>query len=157
VERRNLKRLTVGSKLPIIITKLEKLRVKKMFKLSNRSKENLEGVDKRIIEIVELALTISVIDFGIPKYGGLRTAGDQRTMFKKGASKCDGIEKKSAHQSGLAFDIFAYVDGSASWDRYHMTQLAAAILQSAALLGYGLEWGGLWRNYVDMPHFQLKE
>jgi hypothetical protein len=33
VERRNLKRLTVGSKLPIIITNLEKLRVKKMKEL----------------------------------------------------------------------------------------------------------------------------
>ena len=127
-----------------------------MFKLSNRSQERLKGVDPRIINIVELALTISIIDFGIPEHGGFRDAGAQRLLFQKGVSKCDGIEKKSSHQSGMAFDVFAYVDGKASWDRYHLTQVAAAILQAASLLGYGLEWGGLWKNYTDMPHFQLK-
>lgn len=126
------------------------------FKLGNRSKERLKGVDKRIIRIVKLALAITIIDFGIPQYGGLRTTGQQRELFKKKVSKCDGITNESAHQSGLAFDVFAYVDGSASWDRYHLTQVAAAILQAAGMLGYELEWGGLWKNYVDMPHFQLK-
>ena len=127
------------------------------FKLGSKSKERLKGVDKRIIEILDLALTITIIDFGIPAYGGLRDAGTQRLLFAKGVSKCDGIKNKSAHQSGLAFDIFAYVDGGASWDSYRLTQCAAAILQAASLLGYELEWGGLYRGFVDMPHFQLKE
>ena len=126
------------------------------FKLSNTSQLRLVGVDARIVKTIQLALTISAIDFGIPQHGGLRDAGTQRELFKKKVSKCDGIESKSSHQSGLAFDVYAYVDGAASWDRYHLTQVAAAILQSASLLGYELEWGGLWKNYVDMPHFQLK-
>ena len=85
---------------------------KMTFKLSERSQERLKGVDNRIFNIVELALTISHIDFGIPKYGGLRTAADQRNLFTSGngVTKCDGIEIKSEHQSGLAFDIYAYVD-----------------------------------------------
>jgi len=126
------------------------------FKLSNRSKGRLAGVDKRILSIVALALTITAIDFGIPQHGGLRTTGEQRDLFEKKVSKCDGIENKSAHQSGLAFDIYAYVDGAASWDRYHLTQVAAAILQASGMLGYELQWGGLWKDYVDMPHFELK-
>jgi len=127
------------------------------FKLSSKSKERLTGVDARIIKIVDLALTITHIDFGVPYCGGLRTEADQKALFSNGTSKCDGVKNKSAHQSGLAFDIYAYVDGKASWDRYHLTQVAAAILQAASLLGYELEWGGLWRNFVDMPHFQLKD
>lgn len=126
------------------------------FKLSNRSKERLEGVDPRINAIIELALTISIIDFGIPQHGGLRTTGEQRELFRKKVSKYDGIEKKSAHQSGLAFDVFAYVDGKATWDRYQLTQVAAAMLQAAGMLGFELQWGGLWKSYVDMPHFELK-
>jgi peptidoglycan L-alanyl-D-glutamate endopeptidase CwlK len=127
------------------------------FKLSARSYERLKGVDNRIFSIIELALTITAIDFGIPKYGGLRTAVDQRNLFKAGSTKCDGIEIKSEHQSGFAFDIYAYVDGKASWDRSHLTQVAAAILQAAALLGYPLAWGGLWKSWQDMPHFQLED
>ena len=128
-----------------------------MFKLSNRSKERLTGVDARITEIIKLALSISVIDFGIPEHGGLRDAGTQRLLFQKKVSKCDGIENKSAHQSGLAFDVYAYVDGKASWDRYHLTQVAAAMLQSAAMLGYQLRWGGLFKSFVDMPHFEIRD
>ena len=127
------------------------------FKLSASSQERLNGVDNRILNIIELALTITHVDFGIPKYGGLRDAATQRNIFKTGATKCDGIEIKSEHQSGLAFDIYAYVDGKASWDRYHLTQVAAAILQAAALLGYPLTWGGNWRSWQDMPHFQLED
>ena len=127
------------------------------FKLSARSYERLKGVDNRIFNIIELALTITAIDFGIPQHGGLRTTADQRNLFKTGVTKCDGIENKSEHQSGLAFDIYAYVDGKASWDRYHLTQVAAALLQAAALLGYPLTWGGLWKSWQDMPHFQLED
>lgn len=127
------------------------------FKLSARSQERLNGVDNRIFNIIEVALTITQVDFGIPNLGGLRTAADQRNLFKTGATKCDGIEIKSEHQSGLAFDVYAYVDGKASWDRYHLTQVAAAILQAAALLGYPLTWGGNWRSWQDLPHFQLED
>ena len=148
-------KLTPDGILIIEIPNLDHLRIKKMFKLGNKSKERLKGVDPRIIEIIELALTISVIDFGIPQYGGLRTLPTQKLLFDKKVSPCDGINNKSMHQSGLAFDVFAYVDGAASWDRYQLTQVAAAILQAASMLGYALSWGGLWRN-TDMPHFQLE-
>ena len=67
------------------------------------------------------------------------------------------LKAPEVHQSGLAFDIYAYVDGKASWDRYHLTQVAAALLQAAALLGYPLTWGGNWKSWQDMPHFQLEE
>lgn len=128
-----------------------------MFKLSNTSKKNLEGVNPKLLEIIDYALTISKIDFGIPNLGGLRTPEEQFALFEAGLSQLDGINKKSYHQSGNAFDIFAYVDGKASWDSFHLTSVAAAILQSASHFGYKLEWGGLWRNFIDLPHFQLVE
>lgn len=145
-----------NGELPIIILNLDRLRVDKMsFKLSENSINNLSGVDDRIVKILELALTISIIDFGIPRYGGRRTKIIQKRLFDKGLSKCDGTKIKSKHQLSIAFDVFAYVDGKASWDRYHLTQVATAILQAASMLGYGLEWGGLWKNFTDMPHFEL--
>ena len=144
---------TVNGKLPLIITNIEHL---KMYKLSSKSKERLEGVDQRLIKVIDLALTITNIDFGIPGDGGLRTAERQKELFDKKVSKCDGYINKSYHQTGKAFDVYAYVHGKASWDRNHLTQVAAAILQAAGMLGYAVEWGGLWKGFTDMPHFQIK-
>jgi hypothetical protein len=37
-----------------------------------------------------------------------RSTEEQQAMFKKGASKLDGIKKRSAHQDSLAMDIDLY-------------------------------------------------
>ena len=126
-----------------------------MFRLSNTSKKRLEGVDSRIHQIIDLALTLSKVDFGIPEYGGVRTEIEQHKLFTKGVSKCDGRYKRSVHQDGGAFDVFAYVDGRATWDIVYMAQVACAVLQSANILGHKLKWGGLWVDFIDTPHFEL--
>ena len=126
-----------------------------MFKLSNTSKQRREGVDPRLIEISDLAIQITVVDFGHPADGGLRSAERQNDMYYMGLSKCDGYKRLSKHQSGKALDVYAYVDGKASWDTEHLAMVAAAFLQAACMLGYELEWGGLWTSFKDYPHFQL--
>lgn len=127
------------------------------FKLSKNSRENLVGVDSDLIQVIEDALKITKIDFGIPAGGGFRTVEQQQYMYNMGASQLDGINKKSRHQSGQAFDVFAYVDGAASWKKEHLTHVAAAVLQAASNRGIVLEWGGFWRAFEDMPHFQRVE
>lgn len=125
------------------------------FQFSERSLERMEGVDPRLKEIAKHAITISKIDFGIPQDGGLRTAERQAELFADGKSKADGVKNKSRHQTGGALDVYAYVDGKASWEKEHLAMVAAAMFQSASILGYKLEWGGLWKSFVDMPHFQI--
>lgn len=126
-----------------------------MFTLSASSDKRLEGVDDRIIQIVELALTISKVDFGIPRFGGIRTAAEQYQLFTEKASECDGYDNKSYHQTGKAFDVYAYVSGRASWDELHLSQVATAVLAAASQLQIPLEWGGHFKSFNDMPHFQL--
>jgi len=128
-----------------------------MFKLGQNSLNNRAGVDPRLIEITDLAIQLSNIDFGIPSTGGLRATEDQAALFTAGKSKCDGRTNKSYHQTGLAIDLYAYVDGKASWDHLHLTHIATSMLQASAALGYKLEWGGLWNSWQDMPHFELGE
>jgi len=127
------------------------------FAFSETSLRRMDGVDPRLKHIAQLALTISRVDFGIPEYGGLRTEEEQRELFDSGASKRDGKDKKSYHQSGKALDFYAYVDGRASWDELHLAMVAAAFLQAASILGHSLQWGGLWEDFQDMPHVQLLE
>lgn len=125
------------------------------FRLSERSRANMQGVDPRLIRIAEMAIEITRVDFGIPADGGIRTAERQNELFKAGKSKLDGYNKKSEHQSGKALDFYAFVDGKASWEKEHLAQVAAAFLQSASILGIKLNWGGLWKSFLDMPHVQL--
>ena len=133
-----------------------------MFKLGQNSLNNRAGVDHRLIEISDLAIQISNIDFGIPSSGGLRTVEDQAKLFTAGKSKADGRTHKSYHQTGRALDVYAYVNGKASWDKAHLALIAVAMLQAASQLGYRLESGVLWNKSGepygwDCPHFQLAE
>ena len=75
-----------------------------MFKLGQRSLQNIEKIDDYLQEIVKKAITLSKSDFGILNNGGLRTAEMQNAIFKKGNSRCDGYKKKSYHQTGKAVD-----------------------------------------------------
>ena len=115
----------------------------------------MEGVDERLVEIAELAIQITKVDFGIPATGGLRTAEEQHQLFLDGKSKADGYDKKSYHQTGRALDFYAYVYGRATWDKKQLAMVACAFLQAASHLGYKLEWGGLFPHFEDMPHVQL--
>ena len=122
---------------------------------SKRSLERMEGIDQRLIDIMNLAISITKVDFGIPADGGIRTSERQHQLFLEKMSKADGYTKKSYHQTGLACDIYAYVDGKASWEEEHLAKVACAILQAASQLGYKLKWGGLFRSFKDMPHFEI--
>ena len=134
------------------------------FKLSKTSKERLSGVEAKPKAIIYRALEISKVDFGIPEFGGLRTAEEQNQLFKKGVSQLDGYERESYHQSGKAVDFYAFVDGKASWQPDHLAMVAAAILQAATEFGVHAEWGGLWstgqkNNGIeygfDCPHIEF--
>lgn len=134
------------------------------YKLSDRSKERLKGVNPVLIQIIETALADSPIDFGIPPDGGLRTAARQKELYAQGRTKpgavitqVDGVNRKSVHQSGNAFDIYAYVDGAASWKHEHYEPIARHLQKVAKeQFGVELEWGGDWTKFKDLPHFQIK-
>lgn len=125
------------------------------FQFSKRSLDRMMGVDQRLVDVATRALEISPIDFGIPEFGGLRTAEDQRQLYAQGKSKADGRMKKSRHQDGDALDVYAYVDGKASWEKEHLAIIAAAMLQAAIELEVKVKWGGHFKSFYDAPHFEL--
>jgi len=139
-----------------------------MYKLSQNSKQNREGVDSRLIEISDLAIQITRVDFGHGRYAGNRSAELQNELYQEGKSDLDGYNRKSYHQTGKALDFYAYVDGQASWHEPHLAMVACAFLQAASQLGYRISWGGLWSNRNgkkvegieygwDCPHIQLED
>jgi len=56
---------------------------------------------------------------------------------------------QSYHNWRCAFDIVPIVQGKAIWSNQSLWNKLGAIGQSC-----GLEWGGSWTGFVDMPHFQ---
>ena len=55
------------------------------YKLSKRSLDKLEGLDERLIAVVNSAIHRSKIDFGV--ICGMRTLEEQRALVEKGASQ----------------------------------------------------------------------
>ena len=127
------------------------------FKFGAKSRKRMEGIHPDLIAVLELAIIITKVDFGVPEYGGIRTTDEQKHLFINNKSKADGTINKSYHQTGRAVDVFAYVNGKASWSQPHVSMVACAILQAACQLEVKIGWGGLWTNFVDMPHFQLED
>ena len=139
------------------------------YSLSTSSVSNRSGVDGRLIEVSDLAIALTRVDFGHGPDSGLRTAEDQARLHAGGVSpNCDGYITKSNHQTGRALDFYAYVDGAASWHHPHLAMVAAAFLQAASILGYKVRWGGLWKSKNptevdgvrygwDCPHIELME
>ena len=131
-----------------------------MYTLGKKSLENLKGVNPILIEILERALEISSdrvdgVDFTIINTAGVRTPQQQNRLFREGVSNADGYKKISKHQTGDALDVVPYLNGGASWDEKELLKVAVCMLQASKELGYNLKWGGFWRTFKDLPHYQL--
>ncbi|MCP4987227.1 MAG: M15 family metallopeptidase [Colwellia sp.] len=131
------------------------------YKLSRTSHARLKGVNDKLIELLQSAISKSPMDFGIPRDGGMRTAKEQYQLYLDGVSKCDGTNNKSYHQSGNAFDIYAWHNGKASWDRVHLTLIAGVILSEAKAMGLNIKWGGTFGSKTfhgwDCGHFEIEK
>lgn len=120
------------------------------FELSERSRKNLQGVHPKLVQCVELALSLSTMDFAVIE--GLRTEARQKEMIALGKSWV----QRSKHQDGLAVDLMAVpADGSSEWDAPHYDLINAAMQEAAGRLGIRLTWGGTWKMR-DLVHFQME-
>jgi peptidoglycan L-alanyl-D-glutamate endopeptidase CwlK len=87
---------------------------------------------------------------------GFRTTEYQNQLYAQGRTKPGRIVTNcrggySPHNYGLAFDFCIYENGKVDWDsRNKKWAIAGAIGESL-----GLEWGGRWIQFVDMPHLQF--
>lgn len=122
-----------------------------MFKLSNNSKEKLKGVNPLLVSVVEKAIELSEVDFGITE--GVRSLERQQQLFNEKKSKT----MKSYHLTGNAVDVVAYVDGKVSWDWGNYEKIAKAFKEAAEELGVKITWGGDWKSFKDGCHFQLEK
>ena len=147
------------------------------FKLSTRSLDKMEGVDKNLVAVVKRAIELTKIDFGV--IYGMRTLEEQEKLFAAGKSQT----MKSKHLIGRAVDLMAYVDGKGCWELNVYDDLCDAMKASAKEQSIAIKWGAAWsegdictyegtaedammkyidlrrsegrRPFIDGPHFEL--
>jgi peptidoglycan L-alanyl-D-glutamate endopeptidase CwlK len=147
------------------------------FKLSSRSIDRLNGVDAGLITVVNAAIDMTKVDFGVTC--GMRTVAEQEALVAKGASQT----MKSKHLEGRAVDLVAYVGPNVTWALNMYDEIADAMADAARIHGVAIKWGAAWsvgdiskysgsmedamneyvdlrrsqgrRPFIDAPHFEM--
>ena len=135
-----------------------------MYKLSQRSLDNLDGVHPDLVKVVKRAIQTTKQDFLVTE--GLRTTQRQQDLYAQGrtkpgsiVTKADGVKNKSNHQAksdgyGHAVDLVPY---PVDWNSERkFRDIANAMLLAASELRVKIQWGGNWKNFNDLPHYELE-
>ena len=94
---------------------------------------------------------------------GLRTFAEQDALYaqgrtKPGAKVTNAKGGQSIHNYGLAVDIVLIIDGkTASWDTkkdFDKDKQADWMEVVSEFKKAGWDWGGDWKSFKDMPHFE---
>lgn len=128
-----------------------------MYRLSKRSLSRLDGVHPDLVKVVKRAIEISRVDFGVSE--GVRNKERQREMFKTGKSHT--LNSKHLPQpDGYAHAVDLFVigaDGKATWEHKYFRLAIQAMMTAAIELDVQIKAGGLWRDFLDSPHFELND
>jgi len=130
-----------------------------MYYFSKRSKRNLQTCN--IDLIILMSSVIKRIDFTV--ICGHRNKEDQNKAYDGGYSKLKF--PKSSHNllPSMACDIMPYPipKNVADWNSPEYLQkyqdLAKIVKEEAKLLKINITWGGDWKKFVDLPHWQLNK
>ena len=97
---------------------------------------------------------------------GLRTFEEQDALYAVGRTKpgkkvTQAKGGQSIHNYGFAVDICLIIDGKvASWDTYKdwdNDKIADWYECVKIFANNGWDWGGNWKKFKDLPHFEKKE
>lgn len=140
------------------------------YMFAGRSLRRMQGVHPILTQCATEALDRSHYDMTIPWMGGCRTPEQQKEIFDRGASRADGVEKISNHQTGMALDIEPVGYNASEPDKKYLASarnhFAQQMFNTFADMkargdvpdGMSLHWGGLWGSTGwDKPHWELRE
>ncbi|EML1872400.1 TPA: M15 family metallopeptidase [Proteus mirabilis] len=129
------------------------------FIFSQRSKNNLSGVNPLLVKIAYRALDISTADFAVIE--GVRTLKKQKENVKKGVSKT----LDSRHLTGDAIDILpSAIKPGMEWHPHFFEPVLMAFKQAADEEGVTLRFGKNWKSdpclpvetrFHDYPHIEI--
>ena len=91
---------------------------------------------------------------------GLRTFAEQDALYRKRPKVTNAKGGQSVHNYGFAVDIVMIIDGKiASWDTakdWDNDKVADWYECVKIFAKYGWDWGGNWKSFKDLPHFDKR-
>jgi peptidoglycan L-alanyl-D-glutamate endopeptidase CwlK len=123
--------------------------------MSTDNREKLNAVNPLLREKALKILSLAAADgFQLTVTQAVRTFAEQDALFAQGRTRKGPIVTnarggQSWHNFGMAVDLAFVVDGKISWD----DKLYSKIGKWASVAG--LDWGGDWKKFKDLPHVQL--
>ena len=100
------------------------------FRLSSRSIKRLEGVNPVLVDIVNLAITKTKVDFGVSC--GVRTIDTQKKLVASGKSQTmNSYHILQDDMTSWAVDLVAYIDGDVCWEVNVYDDVADAIQKAS--------------------------
>lgn len=125
------------------------------FYLGTTSKKRLMGVHPDLVRVVERAIEITPIDFGVTE--GLRTIETQKRYVAEGKSTTmNSMHLPQDDEYSWAVDLYCRDNkGNVTWEHDWFRLVIQAMMTAAIELGVQIKAGGLWRTFQDSPHFEL--
>ena len=153
------------------------------FSLSSRSRGKLEGVHPDMVAVVERAIELTKVDFGVTY--GVRTLEEQKRLYESGRSQT--MNSKHLLQDDTSYshavDVVAYDGSDVVWEINVYDDICDAFKQAAEEKCVAIKWGAAWsegdirsypgtaedamnayidlrrsqgrRPFIDGPHFEL--
>jgi peptidoglycan LD-endopeptidase CwlK len=119
----------------------------------NRSKRNLDCMHLILVQVANSA--IESCDFTI--ICSVRSAVDQDRAYQLKRSRARFGESPHNYYPSLAFDFIPCPFVDADWENVQrFTDIARNIIAAARQLGVNIRWGGDFRSFKDLPHFELE-
>ena len=118
------------------------------FNLSNRSKGKLEGVHPDMVAVVERAIELTKVDFGVTY--GVRTVAEQEKLVASGRSQTMKSKHLVQEDTGYshAVDVVAYDGSNVVWEINVYDDICDAFKQAAEEKGVCIKWVQLGQRVI---------
>lgn len=117
-----------------------------------QSKKHRHTCHPALKEVLDEA--IKHFDFSV--IDGHRDEATQNRYFDEGVSTVRYPNSKHNCYPSRAFDVVPYPGGFENEDEAFY-RMATHILRAASHRGVRLRWGGHWKNFKDLAHFELED
>lgn len=140
------------------IENMDKVTLQRIEKLHPSVREEVKQIIKECDEALTGRAKIRITQ-------GLRSFEEQEKLYAigritLGKKVTNAKAGQSIHNYGLAVDICLMVDGkAASWDTakdWDNDKVADWYECVKIFARHGWDWGGNWKNFKDLPHFEKK-
>lgn len=120
--------------------------------MSQDINRNLELIDPILLNFfTDLSIELKIKhkkDFRI--FEGHRTLERQKILKEKGFSKT--LKSKHLHNPSKAIDV---IEHPWTWNGFILTPIYKNLVLEILKKHPTVKWGGLWKIFVDLPHFEI--